>query len=238
MASLTVMAFHHLKLNIPQMFLILATVNLIVAVYIYSLVPEFTLRFLSWCLVHLMYRLKVHGEFNIPKEGPVVLVCNHVSYIDWLIISGSCKRPIRFVMYYKLTKLPLLKYLIKQAKVIPIASAKEDPQLMEEAFTRISKELAEGEIVCIFPEGSLTKTGELSHFRPGIERIISTNPVSVVPMALKGLWGSFFSQKDRPALKKLPRRFWHRVSLEIGAPVAPQNVQAASLESHIKRMIA
>jgi 1-acyl-sn-glycerol-3-phosphate acyltransferase len=189
----------------------------------------------------MMYRMNVSGLNHIPHEGPAVLICNHVSFVDWLIISACVKRPVRFVMHYSFMKNSLLSFFFKGGKVIAIAGAKEDPILMEKAFDKIAATLNEGEIICIFPEGKITYDGQLSPFRPGIERIIARNPVPVIPMALKGLWGSFFSRKYGPAgtnYKILIQRFWSKVDLIIDGPEAPEMATAQALEEKVKRLIS
>lgn len=236
-SSIMIMVFNGFGISIETMFFILAVQNLVVTGYIYSVVPEFTLRFLSWALVNVMYRLRVNGLENIPKEGPVVLACNHVSYVDWLVIAGACKRPPRFVMFYKFLDIKIARPIFKGAKVIPISGKNEDPKYHESAFEKISEELKNNQVICIFPEGNLTKDGETQPFRPGIERIIKNDPVPVIPMALNNLWGSMFSWSGGKVFKKMPRRFWHKVSLDIGKPLDPQTVTAEKLEGIVKSLI-
>ncbi len=221
-----------------EMFLIYALMNFAVAVYIYYLVPEFALRFLSWVLVRVMYRLKVTGEENIPKDGAVILACNHVSFIDWLILAGVSKRPPRFVMDHTFLGLPLVGPLFRQAKVIPIATSKENPQLLELAFQVIDETLKSGDVLGIFPEGKITRDGNLNPFRPGIEKAISKTPATVVPMALVGFWGSFFSFKDGRALMKRPKRFWSRVELRIGKPIPAHMVKAEYVQIQVQKLLA
>jgi 1-acyl-sn-glycerol-3-phosphate acyltransferase len=220
-------------LSVPQIFLLLGLLNAAVAVYIYSVIPEFFLRFVAYLLTHLIYRCKVTGYERVPREGGVVIVCNHVSFIDWLIIAAAVKRPARFVMYHGFAKIPLLGRLFAQAKVIPIASHKEDPEALTKAMDRIAEELAAGEVVCIFPEGKLTGDGAIDTFKPGIERIIARTPVPVVPCALQGLWGSYFSRKDGHAMSHPFRRFWSRIALVFGEPVPPEHVTAAGLQATV-----
>jgi 1-acyl-sn-glycerol-3-phosphate acyltransferase len=222
--------------SIPELFLFTALLNAVVALYIYSLVPEFFLRFLTWILINTLYRVRVQGEHHLPESGPALLVCNHVSYVDALLIGGSVHRPTRFVMYHKLYNMPLLRFLFKTAKVIPIASSKEDPALLERAMQEIAKALREGELVCVFPEGGLTADGEIARFRPGIERMLADVPVPVIPMALRGLWGSLFSRWSKAMGKvKLPRRFWSRIDLVIAAPMPPTTT-AEVLEGVVKEL--
>ena len=219
--------------SIPVFFLLLALANVAVAVYIYSLVPEFAMRFLVWMITHTLYRFRQRDLGRIPEEGPAVLVCNHVSYMDALLIIGACRRPVRFVIYEPIYRIFLLNFIFRAARAIPIASQSTNPVGLKVAFDEISKALEAGEVVCIFPEGQLTQDGKVAGFKPGIERIIRRNPVPVVPMALKGLWGSFFSHKNGHAMTRLPQRFWSRVELVAGPPVAPAYVAAGDLREKV-----
>ncbi len=218
-----------LDFSIPEIILITGILNALVAIYIFTLVPEFLMRFLIWILVNLLYRIKLKGLDKIPDDGPFVLVCNHVSFMDALIIAGCCRRPVRFVMDHRIFKTPILSFIFRTAKAIPIAPAKENPELMEQAFDRVAEALEEGEVVCIFPEGKLTADGKMNPFRPGIENIVNRTPVPVIPMAISGLWGSFFSRKNGPAMSNIPKRFWSKIRFSIGDPVAPDDVTASHL---------
>jgi 1-acyl-sn-glycerol-3-phosphate acyltransferase len=208
--------------TIPQMFLVTALLNAGVAVYIFGLVPEFLMRFLAWMLIHTAYRIRTMGADRIPEEGPAVLVCNHVSYVDALVIVAGSPRPIRFVMDHRIFKTPFLGWIFRTAKAIPIAPAKEDPWLMEKAFIDIAQALHEGDLVCIFPEGKLTSTGEMNEFKGGIAKITGRSKVPVIPMALRGLWGSVFT-RDRTNLfeRTFARGPRSKLSLAVGQPVAP-----------------
>jgi 1-acyl-sn-glycerol-3-phosphate acyltransferase len=236
--SLLVTFFQGSGLPARWMFLILAGLSLASAAYIYSLLPEFLLRFLAWILGRVLYRLEVRGHEHVPETGACVVVANHVAFNDWLIVAGSLRRPARFVMDHHMAKLPIVSTLLRHGKVIPIAPAHEDAALMERAFSRIAEELRAGEVVCIYPEGKITKTGEMNPFKPGIERILKETPVPVVPLAVHGLWGSFFSRKDGPAMSKLPRRFRARLTLQIGQAVPPEAASAAGLEREVKALLS
>ena len=220
-------------LSIPVFFLALAVANGLVAVYIYSLVPEFAMRFMVWMLTHVMYRFRHRDLDRIPQTGAAVLVCNHVSYMDALLIIGACRRPVRFVMAEPIYRLPLLHFVFRVAKAIPIASRRSNPVGLRKAFDEIALALAQGEVVCIFPEGHLTRDGNVDVFRPGIERIVKRNPVPVVPLALRGVWGSFFSHKNGVAMTRLPKRFFSRVELVAGRPVMPAMVTAQDLRHKV-----
>jgi 1-acyl-sn-glycerol-3-phosphate acyltransferase len=230
-------------LSIPQVFLLLAVANVVVAVYIFSIVPEFLMRFLSWLLIRTLYRLRLHGiEKHVPNEGAALLVCNHVSYMDALLLSAAIPRPARFVMYYKIFNIPVLRWIFRTAKAIPIAGVHEDAALMQRAFDEIDAALAEGELVCIFPEGALTKDGEIAPFKHGVEKILERaaangQPVPVVPLALRGMWASMWSRRDSMLGKmRVPHRFRAQVQIAAGAPVDGAMATAASLETVVRRL--
>ena len=223
-------------LTLAQLFLVVGLMNAAIAAYIYTLVPEFLMRFLCWLLIHTVYRLEKKGLDNIPEEGPAVLVCNHVSFVDPLVILAASPRPIRFVMDHRIFRTPVLAFIFRTGKAIPIAPAKEDEALLNAAYDAVAKALEAGELVAIFPEGRITDTGDLYPFKGGIKRIVERTPVPVVPLALKGLWGSFFSRRDGPAMTKPFRRgLLSRIALE-AAPAVP--AAAASPESLQAQVLA
>ena len=204
-------------LTIPQLILVTALLNAVVAVYIYTLVPEFLMRFLIWMLVHSVYRLEKSGLERVPDEGAALIVANHVSFVDALVIAAAVRRPVRFVMDHRIFGVPLLNFVFRTGKAIPIASSKEDPAMMERAFAEVAGALRAGDVVCIFPEGRITDTGEMFAFRPGLTRILEETPVPVIPVALRGLWGSFFSRKDGAAMSKPWRlRPFAKIGLAVG----------------------
>jgi len=218
------------KLSIPELFLVVSLLNIAVNTYIFRIVPEFTMRFMIWLLSHSMYRVEHRNLQLIPDEGAALLVCNHVSFVDALLIGGAVRRPIRFVMYYKIYRLPVLNFIFRTAGAIPIAGRNEDIQIYEKAFTRIAQYLKEGELVCIFPEGKLTADGEMNDFRGGVTRILEETPVPVIPMALQGLWGSFFSRDPN---KGIFHRIWSHVTLVAGEPVAVEAATPAQLQERV-----
>jgi 1-acyl-sn-glycerol-3-phosphate acyltransferase len=236
-AALMATALLGAGLTLPQLFLVVGLMNAAVAAYIYLLVPEFLMRFICWLLIHSVYRLEKSGLENIPEEGPAVLVCNHVSFVDALVILAASPRPVRFVMDHRIFQTPILSFVFRTGKAIPIAPAKENEQLLEEAYEKIAQALAQGELVAIFPEGRITDTGELYPFRGGISRIIERTPVPVVPLALKGLWGSFFSRQGGAAMTKpLRRGLFSKIALEAGAPLAPAGVTPELLQTAVQSM--
>ena len=222
--------------TIPQLFFAAAILNAAVALYIYLLVPEFLMRFLAWMLIHSVYRLRKRGLEHIPEQGAAVLACNHVSLVDAVVILAASPRPIRFLMDHRIFQVPVLSFVFRTGKAIPIAPAKEDPALLEAAYAEVARALRDGDLVGIFPEGALTGTGELNPFKSGIARIVEATPVPVVPMALRGLWGSMFSRKDGPALKKLPRKLFSLIELNVGAPIAPQSLTPEGLQQTVAEL--
>ncbi len=220
-------------LSIPQLFLVTALMNAAVALYIYGLVPEFLMRFLAWLLVHTFYRVDMKGLDNIPDEGPCIVVCNHVSFVDAVVIAACVRRPIRFVMDHRIFRIPLLSFIFRTMRTIPIASAKEDATMKERAFAAAAAALREGEIVGIFPEGKLTETGELNPFRPGVQQMLATTPVPVVPMALSGLWGSFFSRSHRGKAMRGLRGMFSRIAFVVAPPVPADRVTLDGLQASV-----
>ncbi|MFT4978768.1 MAG: 1-acyl-sn-glycerol-3-phosphate acyltransferase [Myxococcota bacterium] len=232
--SVGLMGLFAIGLTAWEVFLLLGIVNVGVATYIYLLIPEFTLRFVAWIMSNFLYRLRVEGLKNIPREGGAVLVCNHVTFVDWIIVGGACRRPVRFLMDAHFKDIPVARRLMKHARIIPIASAKRDPEILEQAMETIAAELAAGEIVCIFPEGVLTDDGTIQEFKSGVERIIARTPVPVIPMALNGLWGSSFSRID--GKMRLFRRFYSVIHLTIGPPIPPEGVTAEGLRGEVEEI--
>ncbi|HEV3008284.1 MAG TPA: MFS transporter [Burkholderiales bacterium] len=218
-------------LSIPQLFVVVALMNAAVAIYIYTLVPEFLMRFIVWLLIHSVYRLRKVGLDRIPDDGPAIVVCNHVSYVDALVISAGCRRPIRWVMHHGIFKIPVLSFVFRTAKAIPIAPAHEDAAMLERAYEAIARELADGQIVGIFPEGKLTSDGEMNEFRSGIMKILERTPVPVIPMALSGLWRSLFT-RNRARLRHVTKVF-PKVRLAVGEPVTPVLARPESLQAAV-----
>lgn len=227
-----------LGLSLPAVFGLMALFNVLVAIHIYTLIPEFTVRFIAFMVTHFLYRLKVIGDEKIPHDGPLVLVANHVSFVDWLIVMAAVRRPVRFVMWYTYFERPFFKQLCLAAGVVPISSARLRPQILDKAFERIEAYLDAGEVICIFPEGTITKNGEMNKFRNGIERIVARNPVPVIPMALRGLWGSNFSRFRGGFFKRFQRRpLRSRIEVVVGDPVPPEQVKAEDLQLRVAEMM-
>lgn len=233
-AVIAIVLLGMMKMSIPDFFLTIAICNLVIGLYACKQVPLFMLRFIVWLFSHSIYRVTHKGLEHIPEKGGVLLVCNHVSYMDALLLGGASVRPIRFVMWADFVKLPLLKYFFKASRVIPISYEKKT---ILAAFTEVKKQLEAGEVVLIFPEGELTYDGKLNEFRRGMDIILKQTPVPVVPLALKGMWGSYFSREGGKAMLKRPRRFWSRITIIAGEAISPQDASASLLHARVKALL-
>lgn len=222
--------------RISQLFLFMAIMNAVVAFYIFRQVPEFFMRFLIWLLVHTLYRVRKSGMNNIPQQGAAIVAPNHVSFVDALILGGCIQRPVRFVMYHKIYNIPVMNFIFRTARAIPIAGQREDKALYDKAFVEMHAALNAGDLLCIFPEGEITRDGEMNPFKPGIIRVLKSNPVPVIPIALQGLWGSLFSRKNGPAFFKLPRRLFARIGLQVGRPLSPEELTLETLQAQIETL--
>jgi len=232
-SAIVVLILVSLGASIAQLFLAMAIVNALVAAYIFRLVPEFLMRALMWLLIHTIYRVRPQGLSHIPEKGAAVLACNHVSFVDALIIGVCVKRPVRFVMYHKIFAIPVLNFIFKTARAIPIAGAKEDKTIYDTAFVQMQSAVDNGELLCLFPEGEITRDGEFNNFRPGLKKLLDAKPAPVIPMALQGLWGSFFSRSGGRAFFKLPRRLFASIGLVVGPAMAAETLQMDALQQRI-----
>jgi 1-acyl-sn-glycerol-3-phosphate acyltransferase len=191
-------------------------------------------RQLARLLVFTLYRVEFIGFEKIPKDGPVILISNHISYVDGLILQAACKRPIIYIIDKPIYELPVVNYFMRLSKAIPIFPKKEDVQA---ALNQVSRALENGEAVCIFPEGQLTYTGHLGRFKPGVEWIIERDPVQIYPIALRGLWGSIFSRKYIKArFRWLPRSFRRPIKAVCGNVIHPEQVKVNQMQKIILQL--
>lgn len=223
------------QISLPSFFVLIALANLMVALYICYRLPFVPLRIVAWVLTHTLYRFRKQGLERIPENGAAVLVSNHVSYVDALFIYAASRRPVRFVMHVGFY-VPGLRWLFRMAGVIPIDSGRKNPVLLQRAFAAIEETLKEGGLICLFPEGRLTRSGQIDEFRPGVEKIVAKTPVPVVPLALRGLWGSYFSHAGGRIMGRWPKRFWSRIELAAGDMVEPCRVSAEGLRAMVKQL--
>jgi 1-acyl-sn-glycerol-3-phosphate acyltransferase len=221
--------------SVPEVFLVVGLLNAVVAGYIFLIVPEYLLRFIAFVLTRCIYRFRIRGDEHIPVQGAAVLVCNHVSYVDAVLLMAASPRPIRFLMDSRIFAVPVLGWLFRLAKAIPVAPQKDDPHAYEAAFAAARRVLDEGDLLCIFPEGGITRDGALGEFKGGVMKVLQTHPVPVVPMALQNLWGSFFSRVEggTAMVKPFRRGFWSRVGLQVGSALPAADVSPARLRERV-----
>ncbi len=186
-------------------------------------------------LIERVYAPEYTDFDKLPESGAAMLICNHVSYADGPIIAAGAKRPVRFVIYEPIYRLPVVHHFMKVNRAIPIYPTRDK---VRRALDDIAEGLEAGDLICIFPEGQLTMTGGLGRFRPGIESILQKNPVPVYPMALTGLWGSILSRKHDGKL----RRFWPFGNLKMpvraicGDPINGKDAHVNLLQETVLRL--
>lgn len=220
------------KVALPKIFLSLAVLNILVAMAAYRKLPEFVLRLYVVLICKIFYSLRVKNAENVPQEGACVIVANHVTLVDWLFLASGTDRPVRFVMIHTYYNLPIVHYLFKDGGAIPIGSGRTHPDLLKQAFESIHQALQNDEMVIIFPEGKLTNDGEVDEFKRGIEKILERDPVPVLPMGLKGLWGTRWS-------KAKGRRFHYRppIELVVGEVLPPEGITAEMLRERVLELL-
>jgi 1-acyl-sn-glycerol-3-phosphate acyltransferase len=230
-AVLVIFALEHLGL--PPLAAGIAGLFLGAKLYLFLWHSDLYLVLATRAFSQFFYRIRVSGRENMPGKGGVLLICNHVSFIDWIIVFAFAGRPVRFVIDHVFYRGPILRFILDLVHVIPIADPREDKSKLGQAYARIYQALDAGEVVCVFPEGSITYDGKMNSFKPGVMKILRNRPVPVVPMALSGLWGSFFSRHGGRALRTVPRQFRMRVDVKIGAPLAPETATIKGLEEAV-----
>lgn len=224
--------------TIPEVFGATAVLNVLVVGYVFWLMPEYIVRLVMLFVARIVYRLRVRGDHHLPTDGAAILVCNHVSFVDAVILGVLSPRPMVFIMDHRIFRTPGIGWFFRLVKAIPIAPQKEDPAAYEAAFERARAVLNEGELLCLFPEGAITRDGKLQPFKAGIMKILETNPVPVIPAALHNLWGSSFSRIDGVALARpLRRGVFNPVGLVVGEPIPPEQVTPAALQQRVQALL-
>ena len=224
--------------SIPQVFGATALLNIVVVGYVFWLMPEYIVRLVMLLVTRVVYRLKVRGDEHLPTEGAAILVCNHVSFVDAVILGVCSPRPMVFLMDHRIFKTPGIGWFFRAVKAIPIASQKEDPEAYEQAFERARQVLRDGDLLCLFPEGAITKDGRMQPFKAGIMKILASDPVPVIPAALHNLWGSTFSRIDGAAMARpLRRGLFNRIGLVVGEPIAPEVVTPEALQVRVQGLL-
>jgi acyl-[acyl-carrier-protein]-phospholipid O-acyltransferase/long-chain-fatty-acid--[acyl-carrier-protein] ligase len=221
-----------LYLPANQIILILGLLTLILTLYALYLLPHFVVRFILWILTHTLYRIRIVGEKNIPHRGAALLVSNHVSFVDALLIGASVPRFIRFMLDRDYYDMRWLNWLFRLMKSIPISVTK--PRDIVHALQNARKELEQGQVVCIFAEGSITRLGHMLPFKRGFEKIVEGTNFPIIPVHLDQLWGSIFSFKEGRFFWKRPKLQPYPVTVSFGEPLPPnasvQDVRQAVLE--------
>ncbi len=208
-----------LKVNPSTMFLGLGILTLVLAVTTVIILPDFLVRLVVVLITRVIYRIKVEGEENIPTEGPALIVSNHVSWADAVVLSATQQRRIRFVMDRGIYQTPVLHWLFKLQQIIPI-SATDPPKKIVAALQEARKAMDDGYLVCIFAEGMLTRTGMLGKFHAGFEKIVKGTDYPIIPTYLGGLWGSILSHYHGKLMSAWPKRLPCPVSVHFGKPMA------------------
>ena len=237
-AALTAAGF-----SLAQVLLITGILNVLVAGYIFLLVPEYLLRFSAWLLANVVYRFKVRGSAHIPLDGAAVLAANHVSFADAVLLMSASPRPVYFLMDHRIFKNRLWGGLFRLAKAIPIAPKSENPELYEQAMQRAQAVLAAGDVLGIFPEGGITRDGQLQPFKGGIMRLLQDAAAQgiappVIPIAIQNMWGSYFSRVDGAAMcSPLRRGVWSRVGVHIGAAQEASATTPEQLQASVRQLL-
>jgi acyl-[acyl-carrier-protein]-phospholipid O-acyltransferase/long-chain-fatty-acid--[acyl-carrier-protein] ligase len=199
-----------------------------VTAYLMILLPDFMIRFTLWLITHTIYRIKIVNPQNVPLNGPALLVCNHLSFVDGLLVGASIQRFVRFMVYAPFFKLPGLGWLFKQMRAIPTGGGRDGIA----AIRRAREELEAGHSVCIFAEGAISRTGNMLPFKRGFEKIVQGLDVPVIPVHLDQVWGSIFSFKDGKFFWKWPKRFFYPVTITFGEPL-PSSTRAWELRTRL-----
>jgi len=219
-----------LGLSPQQTFLAIGVLMFLGTTYIIYLLPDSLVRLVGFIVTKTIYRIKVVGRDNIPERGGALFVCNHLSFIDVLLLQASTDRPIRFIMYAGYMKQKVLGTFARIMKCIPISSESRPRDLIK-SLKVASQAIRDGEVVCIFAEGQITRTGQMLPFRRGYEKIMKDVDAPIIPVHLDGVWGSIFSYAKTRFFWKLPRRIPYRVTVSYGAALPHDAAQGKVREA-------
>jgi len=217
-----------LHMDPDQIIFLSGIATFVVTAYLLILLPDFIIRFSLWLITHTIYRIKIVNPQNVPLNGPALLICNHLSFVDGLLVGASIQRFVRFMVYAPFFKLPLLGALFRKMRAIPTGGGREGIA----AIRRAREELAAGHSVCIFAEGAISRTGNMLPFKRGFEKIVQGLDVPVIPVHLDQVWGSIFSFKDGKFFWKWPKRFFYPVTITFGEPL-PSSTRAWQLRTKL-----
>ncbi len=222
------------RLDARGVFLATSVITLFGTIYVLYLLPDWFLRLLLWFAVHTVYRVRVLGRDNVPEKGGALFVSNHMSFVDVLLLMASTDRPIRFLMLKDIYDRSFMKPFARIMKAIPVSSELR-PRDMIVSLRTASEAIRNGEIVCIFAEGQITRTGQMLPFRRGLERIMKGVEAPIVPVNLHGVWGSIFSFERNRFLWKLPQRLPYPVTVSFGKWL-PATATAADVRRAVQEL--
>jgi acyl-[acyl-carrier-protein]-phospholipid O-acyltransferase/long-chain-fatty-acid--[acyl-carrier-protein] ligase len=224
-----------LRLNPRQIFVATTVLTFTGTLYALWLMPDAFLRFILWILTNTIYRVRVLGRDHIPEKGGALFVCNHVSFVDALLLLASTDRQVRFMMFKGHYELPYMRPFARILGVIPISS-EQRPREMLRSLQTASEAIRAGDVVCIFAEGQITRIGHLLPFRRGFERIMQDVEAPIIPVALDGVWGSIFSFHKGRFLWKLPRRLPYPITVNYGKPL-PHTATPFEVRSAVQELL-
>src|ERR1035437_9619542 len=208
---------------------------LLVTAYIVTIVPDYLVRFVLWLLTHSIFRIRINGQENVPFQGPALLVANHMSHVDGLLIGACVQRFIRFMVWKPIYQMRAFHWLLRRTNAIPVGV--NGPRDMVESIRAARREIAAGHIVCIFAEGAISRTGNMLPFKRGMEKIVEGSGVPIIPVHLDRLWGSIFSFAGGKFFWKWPKRIPYPVTVSFGAPL-PSGSSAKTVRQAIQELSA
>ncbi len=220
-------------LSTAHVILSAALLTVVGSVYVMNLLPDFLVRLVLWLLTNTIYRVRSVGAENIPRQG-ALFVANHTSWVDFLLIGAACDRMIRFLMFRKYYEWPPIHWFLRRMGAIPVAAG-DPPKKTEESLAIARQQIADGHVVCIFAEGSITRTGNLLKFRRGFERIAAHADCPIVPVYVEGIWGSIFSYEGGKFFLKWPKGIRRRITVTFGAPM-PSSTNAFDVRQRIQEL--
>lgn len=225
-----------LQLSPLAIFLVGGIMTLAGAIYVLWLLPDAVLRFVLWLLTRTVYRIRVVGRDHIPSKGGALFVCNHLSLADAMLMLASTDRNVRFMMYHAHYELPWIKPFARMLGVIPISS-EQRPREMIKSLQTASEAIKNGDVVCIFAEGQITRIGQMMPFRRGFERIMKDVEAPIIPVALDGVWGSIFSFEKGRFLWKWPRHLPRPITVNYGKPM-PHTATPFEVRQAVQELMA
>ena len=223
-----------LSMSAPVIFFIMGIITILAVFYIITVIPEYLIRFCFWLLTNTVYRIKIVGAENVPYRGPALLIANHVSFIDAFLIGATIQRFVRFLMHHDYYKLPVINKFFRLMNAIDI-HPEAGHESVAQSLQHAKKQLQEGHVVCIFPEGKLTRDGNMNEFRPGFETVMKDMDCPIIPIYLYNVWGSIFSREGGKVFKKWSKKIPYPITIEYGKPLTP-DTKASQAESVIRVM--